>query len=382
MPTKSVEEKAATAGRRYASTLAEKNYVVDPARLIHAASAHYLAALKTPESLATKLQIQREFKQAAHEEFNRKQNPSPGSLAARVAFGAVAPGATLALTAADIVDAVDQGLLDEAAGVVLKPMEMGGELVGRMVNPEFTSKHKGYYFYRIEYGKYAHHQPPPLPMDDWIVEADKAEQSARQMAAERGYPVEIWRSSLFDGKLTRVKKVKPPRQNPEPNSRQNPESAAATLFEKFHQTPSTEVVELAETIHEHDYLTTLGTLQTIKLHTLADKQVEIAFADDKPYLCSNETGTQLYIAGGDQTMDLKALGMGSKLWHKEHMLLGICLEVTYQTKKGFHDFQLTDYYHELGEETGVQPMLAYDTRNCKLSILGGQYQIKPEGITN
>jgi hypothetical protein len=110
-----------------------------------------------------------------------KRNPSPGSLAARVAFGAVAPGATLALTAADIVDAVDQGLLDEAAGVVLKPMEMGGELVGRMVNPEFTSKHKGYYFYRIEYGKYAHHQPPPLPMDDWIVEADKAEQSHKDL---------------------------------------------------------------------------------------------------------------------------------------------------------------------------------------------------------
>ena len=173
------------------------------------------------------------------------------------------------------------------------------------------------------------------------------------------------------------------RQRPQQrNGRRNPESAAATLYEKFHQTPSTEMVELAETIHEHDYLTTLGTLQTIKLHTLADKQVEIAFADDRPYLCSNETGTQLYIAGGDQTMDLKALGMGSKLWHKEHMLLGICLEVTYQTKKGFHDFQLTDYYHELGEETGVQPMLAYDTRNCKLSILGGQYQIKPEGITN
>ena len=232
-------------------------------------------------------------------------NPTPGSLAARVAFGTLAPGATLALTAADIVDAVDQGLLDEAAGVVLKPMEMGGELVEAMTN----------------------------------------------------------------GRRKR-------------NGRRNPESAAATLYEKFHQTPSTEVVELAETIHEHDYLTTLGTLQTIKLHTLADKQVEIAFADDRPYLCSNETGTQLYIAGGDQTMDLKALGMGSKLWHKEHMLLGICLEVTYQTKKGFHDFQLTDYYHELGEETGVQPMLAYDTRNCKLSILGGQYQIKPEGITN
>jgi len=290
----------------------------------------------------------------------QKRNPSPGSLAARVAFGAVAPGATLALTAADIVDAVDQGLLDEAAGVVLKPMEMGGELVGRMVNPAGAVE-------IVMLG-----DAGSLPMESL---------ESLKILKAKGYVKQYGeRVSLTEAGKREYKQLKGHIRMP--NGRRNPESAAATLYEKFHQTPSTEVVELAETIHEHDYLTTLGTLQTIKLHTLADKQVEIAFADDRPYLCSNETGTQLYIAGGDQTMDLKALGLGSKLWHKEHMLLGVCLEVTYQTKKGFHDFQLTDYYHELGEETGVQPMLAYDTRNCKLSILGGQYQIKPEGITN
>lgn len=64
--------RAGRAGRRYAIALAEKNYTVDPARLIHAASARYLAALKTPAPLATKLLMQRDFKQAAHEEFNRR----------------------------------------------------------------------------------------------------------------------------------------------------------------------------------------------------------------------------------------------------------------------------------------------------------------------
>lgn len=295
----------------------------------------------------------------------QKRNPSPGSLAARVAFGAVAPGATLALTAADIVDAVDQGLLDEAAGVVLKPMEMGGELVGRMVNPGVRVTNANAVALWEATGRlaYRHVRKKTISLNGGkaVPEQEAINRIKQFFASEQG---ERELAKLGTGE------------------RRNPESAAATLYEKFHQTPSTEMVELAETIHEHDYLTTLGTLQTIKLHTLADKQVEIAFTDDRPYLCSNETGTQLYIAGGDQTMDLKALGIGSKLWHKEHMLLGICLEVTYQTKKGFHDFRLTDYYHELGEETGVQPMLAYDTRNCKLSILGGQYQIKPEGITN
>ncbi len=325
-------------------------------------------------------------------------NPTPGSLAARVAFGTLAPGATLALTAADIVDAVDQGLLDEAAGVVLKPMEMGGELVGRVVNPLKPTK--------------AYVNATRLRLiQDFLLMLTDMRNLPRSLHIAENSPIKLsmltraiypeWESTMLTqirdfAKDSRVgvpdfqqlaqreaaRTVTKEWAEENPGPRRNPESAAATLYEKFHQTPSTEVVELAETIHEHDYLTTLGTLQTIKLHTLADKQVEIAFADDRPYLCSNETGTQLYIAGGDQTMDLKALGMGSKLWHKEHMLLGICLEVTYQTKKGFHDFQLTDYYHELGEETGVQPMLAYDTRNCKLSILGGQYQIKPEGITN
>jgi hypothetical protein len=64
------------------------------------------------------------------------------------------------------------------------------------------------------------------------------------------------------------------------------------------------------------------------------------------------------------------------------MMIGVAYELTYQTEKGFQNFKLTDYYHKLGEETGVQPFLLYDPRNQLLSISGGQYQTKPEGIVN
>jgi hypothetical protein len=64
------------------------------------------------------------------------------------------------------------------------------------------------------------------------------------------------------------------------------------------------------------------------------------------------------------------------------MTLGVLVECTYQTEKGFQNFQLTDYYHHLGEETGVQPFLLYDPNNQLLSVSGGQYEVKPEGIVN
>lgn len=100
-------------------------------------------------------------------------------------------------------------------------------------------------------------------------------------------------------------------------------------------------------------------------------------------LCSNEDGTQLYFVGGDQSLPLDDLKMGSGTdWLKDHMTIGVIDEITYRTRKAHDDFEVIDYFHQLGEETGRQPLLAYDTMNQALSISGGQYKIKAEGITN
>jgi hypothetical protein len=127
----------------------------------------------------------------------------------------------------------------------------------------------------------------------------------------------------------------------------------------------------------------LGELRELKVATFNKKDVTITFAKSgTTKLCSNEEGTQLYIVGGDQSLDLKAMGLTGDQIDKDFVALGVIHELTYQTKKEFHKFQLVDYYHELGEETGYQPILTYDTMNKSLSISGGEYRIKPEGIVN
>lgn len=161
----------------------------------------------------------------------------------------------------------------------------------------------------------------------------------------------------------------------------NPEPAAADLYESFHGKPSEEVLEIGETIHYHEHLAGLGVLKEVKVDCFSNYSATINF-DEETQLCSNEEGTQLYIVGGDQSLDLAALKFSPDEIEKEQVAIGIITEITYHTQKSFHKFKPTDYYHELGEESGHQPILTYDTRNQLLTIAGGAYKIKPEGITN
>ena len=42
----------------------------------------------------------------------------------------------------------------------------------------------------------------------------------------------------------------------------------------------------------------------------------------------------------------------------------------------------TNYFHKLGEVSGKLPHVTYDTINKLLGIVGGEYEILPEGIDN
>jgi hypothetical protein len=98
---------------------------------------------------------------------------------------------------------------------------------------------------------------------------------------------------------------------------------------------------------------------------------------DTVYLCSNEEGTQMYIVGGDQSVDLQALGITGKAAEKDLVTLGELTHVTYHTRKVFNGKpEEYDYIHKLSEDTkGPLPVVIYDTRNQKLSISGGSYYI-------
>jgi hypothetical protein len=122
----------------------------------------------------------------------------------------------------------------------------------------------------------------------------------------------------------------------------------------------------------------------LKVATVTQLDATISFARDKkaPELCSSEDGRQLYIEGGNQEVPLKSLKMDGPKFEKDSMVLGILTEVTYHTSKGFHKFRPTDYYHRLGEESGLQPTLLYDPRNKLLSISGGAYRVEDIGIVD
>jgi hypothetical protein len=170
------------------------------------------------------------------------------------------------------------------------------------------------------------------------------------------------------------------------NPVRNPEPAAAALYETFHGSPSTETLEITQDIHYHGHLTVLGDLVELKVNTFTGKQATISFSADDPEgstkLCSNESGTQLYIEGGDQSLDLTGLGFNKAQSSKDHVAVGVLFELTYRAKKQFQKFKLTDYYHGLGEETGYEPILNFDTMNQSMTVSGGEYQVKAEGIVN
>jgi hypothetical protein len=161
------------------------------------------------------------------------------------------------------------------------------------------------------------------------------------------------------------------------------QEGADRIYTEFHGRAPSETLAYAEQTRSRAWLGGLGKLvELVVLTPVGTYAIEFEREEDAPMLASSPDGRQLYIVGGDQAVDLDQLGMDGPEWKKDKMSLGFLQEVTYQTEKEFHDFELIDYYHELGEVTNVLPTLVYDTLNRKLEIVGGQYEVRPEGITN
>ncbi len=158
------------------------------------------------------------------------------------------------------------------------------------------------------------------------------------------------------------------------------------LYEDFHGKPPTQTTVIETEVLSRDDVALLGPLSEIEVKSPAKRSLVKIPLDpdgrDRIMLTSSPDGRQLYFDGGDQTMDLAKFGMNNRRWKRDHMTLGVLHKVQYRTRKGFDEFELIDYHHELGEDSGEQPMLCYDNLNAQLSVWGGQYEVKPEGIVN
>jgi len=153
------------------------------------------------------------------------------------------------------------------------------------------------------------------------------------------------------------------------------------LSEKFHGRPPRTITDTSETRRERFALAELGTLQEFTVLRDNGHAVRIQFSTNKPKLAVSPDGRQLYIEGGDQNIDLQEVGIkpGER---RDHVELGALWKIVYRTAKGFHDFAVTDYSHEFGEEGGRLPTLVYETLNNAFYVIGGSYLVKPQGIVN
>lgn len=164
-----------------------------------------------------------------------------------------------------------------------------------------------------------------------------------------------------------------------PRRRNSELEAAAALAEGFHGRPARKVREVKELTRERVDLADLGPLVEIAFAFDNGKIGEINF--NKVRLAASADGGQLYIVGGDQSLDLEAMGL-DKWMPKDHLRIGHVVSLTYHGSKRFHKFEPSQYEHEMGEEGGSLPTLGYDTLNRRLYLLGGSYRVEGEWIRN
>lgn len=179
-------------------------------------------------------------------------------------------------------------------------------------------------------------------------------------------------------KRKKLAKPNPKRKAAKRRRGKNPADAAKALYEKFHGRPSTRATDHQVARHYHAHLAELGKLLwlVVKLPTGKSKLLFKGVT-----LASSEDGGQLYFVGGDQSIDLRRVGLAKDL-PKDHVALGEAIQIGYHTKKGFHNFEPIDYFHKFGEEGGRRPVLHYDVNSKLLYLTGGSYQVRPEGIVN
>jgi hypothetical protein len=197
----------------------------------------------------------------------------------------------------------------------------------------------------------------------------------------------------------------------------NPDVATSEAQEsvrKFHGREPKGITEIIETEEYDDTLPVLGQLLELNIMTCDGKAfVPIVFCKmdgKKPKMpleqmiqvCADkvgegdETGHNLYFKSGNQCLDmakLVKLDICDEI-QKDLCIIGPIWSIAYFTDKSHlegpeYQKKGAPYEHQFGEEAdkgeghyGEQPVLIYDSRNERLMLSGGSYEIRPNGIWN
>lgn len=158
--------------------------------------------------------------------------------------------------------------------------------------------------------------------------------------------------------------------------KKNPADESQQAYEDFHGRPSDETVIVEQKLHYHKNLAAAGELEALVILPDAGGRPITLAEFGNAILAFNEARTQLFIVGGDQSVDLGEFGIDSP---HEKELLGEVAQVGYFTTKDHLGDEGGEaiYQHEFEDPL---PKLVYDVRNKQLEFVGGNYVILPEGI--
>jgi hypothetical protein len=174
--------------------------------------------------------------------------------------------------------------------------------------------------------------------------------------------------------------------------RRNPGDGAAEAYEDFHGKPSEETITVQEKIHFHRHLAAAGQLERLVIQPVDRKLPAVSLTDfDGAILAFNEKRNQLFVKGGDQSVDLAMFGI-TELHEVE--TLGPVKVIDYFTTKEHlgKDGGTAIYVHRFRtEERGGRTVIVkvmrwpdaiYYVRDKRIVFSGGSYTILPEGIDN
>lgn len=186
-----------------------------------------------------------------------------------------------------------------------------------------------------------------------------------------------------------------------PESKPNPADSAVEAYKIFHGREPEELVTIAKQRHYHKHLAAAGELEKLVIEndryrvTLQKfKGALLAFNEQAlPELARKGKVklTQLFIEGGDQSVNLEDFGIDLENVH-EIETLGKAVKIDYFTTKDHlgseggtatygHKFRSTN---KDGKHVTVKiakyPDVIYRVRDNQLEFSGGSYEIRAEGI--
>ena len=177
-----------------------------------------------------------------------------------------------------------------------------------------------------------------------------------------------------------------PRTATKRNGRRNPVESAAALSEAFLGRPGHRITEVVEEMHEHGVLSDFAPLLALYIsqdggmfeRSRKPKDCVVIQFERATRLAYTEPGTQqIYIVGGDQTLDLSCFPDVDP--EKDSVVIGPVAFIEYFTAKqhlGEEDKKPGPYIHSFSEESkGPLPILCYDVRNGLCSLVGGSYRV-------